>query len=336
MSIKTELLFEPEQGLTMNLPLNKQHSMPVYLQLKEALQNQIEQGVYGSHQQLPSERYLCEHYDLSRMTARRALQELIAEGLAYTQAGKGTFVSHNPIDEIKTLNQATKQAAYCSLITHYHQVLINHLLAFRAIEAEQLIREALANFPSEMNVIELFLSVMRQTEQQWQQGQIELVAHNYAITTIRSQLIALATTTTSSFPPKAHILLACAPDDQHEIGLLALAFYLRRRNYQVTYLGNSSVALDLPKVIELVRPQLVCFSAATIRAAKQLATLSQNEALRLPQSTSNRILPLFTFGGVAFCYHPALIEEVSGVYLGNTLETAITKIEAWLQPYPAM
>ena len=298
----------------MSLLLDKQHSMPVYLQLKEVLQSQIEQGVYGLHQQLPSERYLCEHYNLSRMTARRALQELIAAGLAYTQTGKGTFVSHNPNVEIKTINPPS----YCGLLTHYRQNLIAYLLSFRATEAEQLIREALASFPSEMIAIELFLSVMRQTEQQWQQGQIELLAHNYTITTIRSQLIALTNPSTPPPTPKAHLLLACAPDDQHEIGLLALAFSLRRRGYQVTYLGNHTVAHDLPKVISLVRPDMVCFSAATLQAAKQLASLSYVMAAHQPR---------FTFGGVAFCNQPSLSKDVAGTYLGDTLETAIAQIE---------
>lgn len=298
----------------MSLLLDKQHSMPVYLQLKEVLQSQIEQGVYGLHQQLPSERFLCEHYNLSRMTARRALQELIAAGLAYTQTGKGTFVNHNPKVESKTINPPS----YCGLLTQYRQNLIAYLLSFRAAEAEYLIREALANCPSEIIALELFLSVMRQTELLWQQGQIELLAHNYAITTIRSQLVALTNTSTPPPTPKNHLLLACAPDDQHEIGLLALAFSLRRRGYQVTYLGNHTVAHDLPKVITLVRPDMVCFSAATSAAAKQLASLSHVlVAQKLP----------FVFGGVAFCQHPTFIKEVAGQYLGDTLEAAITQIE---------
>ena len=40
--------------------LDKQHPVPVYLQLKEMLRNQIEQGIYFSHQKLPSERDLCQ------------------------------------------------------------------------------------------------------------------------------------------------------------------------------------------------------------------------------------------------------------------------------------
>ena len=73
--------------------LDKQHPRPVYIQLKEILRGKIENGFYLSHQKLPSERDLCQRHQLSRMTARKALKSLIAEGFAYTQVGKGTFVS---------------------------------------------------------------------------------------------------------------------------------------------------------------------------------------------------------------------------------------------------
>lgn len=95
------------------MSLDKQHPVPVYLQLKQLLQNQIEQGVYQPHQKLPSERDLCQYHNLSRMTARRALQELVAEGLAYTRLGKGTFVANkskinpgvsNKVDQLVVLS----------------------------------------------------------------------------------------------------------------------------------------------------------------------------------------------------------------------------------------
>ena len=80
------------EGKCVAMHLDKQHPRPIYLQLKEVLQCRIEQGSYFPHQKLPSERELCRHHNLSRMTARRALQALITEGYAYTRVGKGTFV----------------------------------------------------------------------------------------------------------------------------------------------------------------------------------------------------------------------------------------------------
>lgn len=54
---------------------------------------QIEDGKIKPEQPIPSERSLCERYQISRITVRQAIAELIAEGLIYKKQGKGTYVS---------------------------------------------------------------------------------------------------------------------------------------------------------------------------------------------------------------------------------------------------
>lgn len=67
--------------------------VPLYLQIKDLLHKQIETGSYGVGARLPSERELAQRYQVSRMTARQALQLLAQEGLTHSRVGKGTFVS---------------------------------------------------------------------------------------------------------------------------------------------------------------------------------------------------------------------------------------------------
>lgn len=54
---------------------------------------QIRSGELQEHAALPSERALGEQFDISRMTARRALLALEMEGLAYSSERRGRFVS---------------------------------------------------------------------------------------------------------------------------------------------------------------------------------------------------------------------------------------------------
>jgi GntR family transcriptional regulator len=75
------------------MPVLRESSSPMYVQLKESIIADIMAGHYQPHQRLPSERELCERYSVSRMTVRQALIELVREGTVYTRAGKGTFVS---------------------------------------------------------------------------------------------------------------------------------------------------------------------------------------------------------------------------------------------------
>jgi GntR family transcriptional regulator len=46
---------------------------------------------------LPSEAELCEQFDVSRMTARQAMQMLAADGLIERRRGAGTFVREHPV-----------------------------------------------------------------------------------------------------------------------------------------------------------------------------------------------------------------------------------------------
>jgi GntR family transcriptional regulator len=65
---------------------------PLYYQLAAILRRQIAAGALRPGDQIPSEAQLCEQYEVSPMTARRALTVLLDEGLATAARGRGTFV----------------------------------------------------------------------------------------------------------------------------------------------------------------------------------------------------------------------------------------------------
>ncbi len=75
------------------MDLDRQSLTPLYLQLKDLLASQITDGHFVSGDTLPSERQLCEEFNLSRTTVREALRELSKQGLIRTVPGRGAFVS---------------------------------------------------------------------------------------------------------------------------------------------------------------------------------------------------------------------------------------------------
>lgn len=86
------------------MTLHHDSPVPLYVQIKDLLQTQIETGAYVIGQRLPSERELAQRFNVSRMTARQALQSLAQEGLTSSRVGKGTFVSPPRINqELRTL-----------------------------------------------------------------------------------------------------------------------------------------------------------------------------------------------------------------------------------------
>lgn len=71
--------------------VGKDSPLPKYYQLKEILRDQI--AVLEADRPIPSEAELCRIYNVSRITVRKALNDLVHEGMLYTRQGKGTFVA---------------------------------------------------------------------------------------------------------------------------------------------------------------------------------------------------------------------------------------------------
>lgn len=74
------------------MKLNTHSSIPLYMQLKQAITEDIHRGVYSTGERLPTETDLCDIYGVSRITVRKAVLELVEEGFLVRQQGKGTFV----------------------------------------------------------------------------------------------------------------------------------------------------------------------------------------------------------------------------------------------------
>src|SRR5215472_6303493 len=72
--------------------LDVANGAPLYQQLRRELFSRIRRGKFGAGARLPSENQLCEEYGLSVTTARRALLELVREGVIRRRAGVGTIV----------------------------------------------------------------------------------------------------------------------------------------------------------------------------------------------------------------------------------------------------
>lgn len=66
--------------------------IPKYYMLKKEIIKKIDMEEYGGDEQIPSERELIEKYQVSRITVRKAIDELVNEGYLYKVQGKGTYV----------------------------------------------------------------------------------------------------------------------------------------------------------------------------------------------------------------------------------------------------
>jgi|AntRauTorckE6833_2_1112554.scaffolds.fasta_scaffold00171_25 GntR family transcriptional regulator len=80
-----------------NVSLNKNSHIPLFFQIQDHFRNKIENTDIKPGTQLPTERELSNELDISRVTIRKAMRGLIAEGLCEKKVGKGIFVSNEKI-----------------------------------------------------------------------------------------------------------------------------------------------------------------------------------------------------------------------------------------------
>ncbi|WP_279389205.1 GntR family transcriptional regulator [Scopulibacillus darangshiensis] len=80
-------------------PLEHGSFIPLYHQLKDRLKKSIDSGSWETGDKIPSENQLMDQYNVSRNTAKKAIEELVQEGILYRIQGKGTFVAKPKLEQ---------------------------------------------------------------------------------------------------------------------------------------------------------------------------------------------------------------------------------------------
>ena len=91
----------------------------LYIQMRDVLVDQIENGTLSPGDSLPGERTLAENYDVSRVTIRKCISNMVEEGYLIRRRGKETIVASRKMnhrlgvlvgvaEEIAEINSAVK------------------------------------------------------------------------------------------------------------------------------------------------------------------------------------------------------------------------------------
>jgi len=108
--------------------------LPQFALIKQFLEQQISSGELSSGAKIPTEQSLADSFSVSRMTARRAVQELADMGMLTRTPGSGTFVAEPiktvPMIAITNLVDAAKQSN-----THSHRIISADAVQLAATQA---------------------------------------------------------------------------------------------------------------------------------------------------------------------------------------------------------
>jgi GntR family transcriptional regulator len=122
--------------------IDKTSPMPLYYQIEEAIKQKIDKGEWISGTMISSEREFAENYEVSRMTVRQAITNLVNDGYLTRRKGKGTFVSGKKIEQkllgLTSFTEDMKSRGFkpASKLVSFQTISANHQLA-KALEIMQ-------------------------------------------------------------------------------------------------------------------------------------------------------------------------------------------------------
>jgi methanogenic corrinoid protein MtbC1 len=178
------------------------------------------------------------------------------------------------------------------------QRLVEAVVEFNDAHAERVIDESLALFSVEETCLGVIQPALVTLGELWERGKIPASVEHFATRIVQRRLAAIFTLVASA-SGHGTIVAACAPGEEHEIGLLMLATFLARRGWRVVLLGAGVPIDDLVLAIRRVRPDVVCLSAA-MESAAQHALAAADAILAAVQPA-----PTVVYGGRAFSQAPA-------------------------------
>ena len=199
--------------------------------------------------------------------------------------------------------------------------------AFVALDepaAQRCFNEAWSAFSTEQVIVEIIQPTMRRVGEAWQRNLLSVEQEHFASNLIRQRLHSMIQAQATAALSAPRLVAACAPEEQHDLGLLILTLIARRQGWNVTYLGQRTPLDELRNASAHAR--YIVLSVSTVTGLASLLSLWTE---KLPDA------PIL-FGGDIFNLVPALREHIPGAYLGgdavdalHNLATRAPRVSQW-------
>lgn len=106
---------------------------PLYEQIVSDIRGKIEKGILKPGDQLGTQQEMAREYEVSLITIKAALSELVNEGYLFTRVGKGTYVAERPKSKVNLTTQKTVGLVLRDLKHPYFSMIV-HSIEERAYE----------------------------------------------------------------------------------------------------------------------------------------------------------------------------------------------------------
>ena len=117
----------------------------------------------------------------------------------------------------------------------------------------------LADFSLDAVLVGAVLPLLRELGEGWERGEVSVAQEHFASHLIRGRLLGLARGWDRGSGPRA--VLACPPEERHDLGLLIFGLALREHGWRITFLGGDTPVETLADTVERLVPEAVVLSA---------------------------------------------------------------------------
>jgi MerR family transcriptional regulator, light-induced transcriptional regulator len=202
-------------------------------------------------------------------------------------------------------------------VVELRQAWIDACMAFDERKAELVLTQAFSYYSPEVVCFELLQKALVEIGNGWYEGSVTVQQEHFASALAMRRLDSLLAATPA--PTRTgRIIVGCPPGDNHTFSPLLITYLLRRRGWDVVYLGADVPTNRLLATIEQTKPDLVVFSAQLLETAASL--------LEVARYLHEVDVPL-AYGGYIFGVLPDLRNRIPGHFLGYELNKAPQIIE---------
>ena len=213
-----------------------------------------------------------------------------------------------------------------TILDELREQWLSACLVFDDQAANRTLDQAFSIAAPEMIISEVLQKGFAQIGERWFTGSVSVQQEHFAAAIAIRRVNALMAATTT--PTRAgHILVACPPGEEHDFVLLIVSYLLKRRGWDVVYLGSNVPLIDLDATIRFTSPLLFLSAAQTLKTAASLRNLSE---YIITQS-----VPL-AYGGGIFTRVPTAIQCISGYFLGTDVASVPQMVERLVASHPPM
>jgi methanogenic corrinoid protein MtbC1 len=272
---------------------------------------------------------LYSQYDIHTI---RWLQARIDEGLRINRAVKLwrsiEKSGQNPLKEMPLIETIADAPALETVsgesLVKMRNKFVLACMDFDERRAENILAQALASYSVELVCLEVLRAGLAEIGERWYRGESTVQQEHFASSLIIRRLNTLISAAPA--PTKREkIMVACPPQEDHVFSPLIITLFLRRKGWDVVYLGANVPIQQLDKAVESTNPKMVVMVAHQLYTAANLL-----EAARFLDARDVTL----AFGGLVFTLLPELKKKFPGYYLGDELENAAPAIENILASPP--